>query len=129
MPEPGGAVVANAIVTGASRGLGLALARELADRGWGLVIDARGVDALGEAAAELAARTTVLAIPGDIADAAHRRELVGAAVRLGGLDAVINNASLLRPSPQPRLAAYPLDALRAVFEAHAVRPLAPVQEA
>ena len=63
-----------AIVTGASRGLGLALARELADRGWDLVIDARGEDALGEAAAELAARTTVLAIPGDVSDGQHRRD-------------------------------------------------------
>src|SRR5256885_16754085 len=129
MPEPGGAVVANAIVTGASRGLGLAMAGELADRGWGLVIDARGVDALGEAAAELAGRTTVLAIPGDVADASHRRELVDAAVRLGGLDAVVNNASLLGPSPQPRLAEYPLDELRRVFEANVVGPLGLVQAA
>ena len=118
-----------AIVTGASRGLGLALARGLADRGWALVIDARGEDALGEAAAELAATTTVLAIPGDVADASHRRDLVAAAGRLGGLDAVVNNASLLGPSPQPRLADYPLDELRRVFEANVVGPLGLVQEA
>jgi NAD(P)-dependent dehydrogenase (short-subunit alcohol dehydrogenase family) len=118
-----------AIVTGASRGLGLALARGLADRGWALVIDARGEDALGEAAAELAATTTVLAIPGDVADASHRRDLVAAAGRLGGLDAVVNNASLLGPSPQPHLADYPLDELRRVFEANVVGPLGLVQEA
>ena len=118
-----------AIVTGASRGLGLALARGLADRGWALVIDARGEDALGEAASELAARTTVLAIPGDIADPGHRRELVAAAGRLGGLDAVVNNASLLGPSPQPHLADYPLDELRRVFEANVVGALGLVQEA
>ena len=118
-----------AIVTGASRGLGLALARGLADRGWALVIDARGEDALGEAAAELAASTTVLAIPGDVADASHRQDLVAAAGRLGGLDAVVNNASLLGPSPQPRLADYPLDELRRVFEANVVGPLGLVQEA
>src|SRR5438270_1389041 len=118
-----------AIVTGASRGLGLALARGLADRGWALVIDARGEDALGEAAAELAATTTVLAIPGDVADASHRRDLVAAAGRLGGLDAVVNNASLLGPSPQPCLADYPLDELRRVFEANVVGPLGLVQEA
>ena len=118
-----------AIVTGASRGLGLALARGLADRGWALVIDARGEDALGEAASELAASTTVLAIPGDVADPGHRRELVAAAGRLGGLDAVVNNASLLGPSPQPRLADYPLDELRRVFEANVVGPLGLVQEA
>ena len=118
-----------AIVTGASRGLGLALARGLADRGWALVIDARGEDALGEAAAELAATTTVLAIPGDVADASHRRDLVAAAARLGGLDAVVNNASLLGPSPQPLLADYPLDELRRVFEANVVGPLGLLQEA
>ena len=118
-----------AIVTGASRGLGLALARGLADRGWALVIDARGEDALGEAAAELAASTTVLAIPGDVADASHRRDLVAAAGRLGALDAVVNNASLLGPSPQPHLADYPLDELRRVFEANVVGPLGLVQEA
>jgi NAD(P)-dependent dehydrogenase (short-subunit alcohol dehydrogenase family) len=118
-----------AIVTGASRGLGLALARGLSDRGWALVIDARGEDALGEAASELAATTTVLAIAGDVADAGHRRDLVAAAGRLGGLDAVVNNASLLGPSPQPRLADYPLDDLRRVFEANVVGPLGLVQEA
>jgi NAD(P)-dependent dehydrogenase (short-subunit alcohol dehydrogenase family) len=118
-----------AIVTGASRGLGLALARELASRGWALVIDGRGEDALGEAASELAVSTTVLAIPGDVADAEHRRELVAAAQRLGGLDAVVNNASLLGPSPQPRLADYPLDEFRRVFEVNVVGPLGLVQEA
>ena len=118
-----------AIVTGASRGLGLALARGLADRGWALVVDARGENALGEAAAELAASTTMLAIPGDIADAGHRFDLVAAAGRLGGLDAVVNNASLLGPSPQPLLADYPLDELRRVFEANVVGPLGLLQEA
>jgi NAD(P)-dependent dehydrogenase (short-subunit alcohol dehydrogenase family) len=118
-----------AIITGASRGLGLALARGLADRGWALVIDARGEDALGEAASELAATTTVLAIPGDVADTDHRRDLVAAAGRLGGLDAVVNNASLLGPSPQPRLADYPLDELQRVFEVNVLGPLGLVQEA
>src|SRR5436853_4107599 len=103
-----------AIVTGASRGLGLALARALADRGWALVIDARGADALADAERELAARTTVVAIPGDVASAEHRRALVAAAAGLGGLDAIVNNASLLGPSPQPALADYPLDVLRRV---------------
>ena len=117
-----------AIVTGASRGLGLALARQLAERGWDLVIDARGEDALGEAAAELAAHTTVLAIPGDVSDPQHRRELVEAARRLGGLDAVINNASVLGPSPQPTLADYPLDELRRVYDVNVFGPLALVQE-
>ena len=68
-----------AIITGASRGLGLALARALAQRGWNLVLDARGAEALERAAGELAAATEVRAIPGDVTDEAHRRDLVKAA--------------------------------------------------
>jgi NAD(P)-dependent dehydrogenase (short-subunit alcohol dehydrogenase family) len=120
-----------AILTGASRGLGLALANELADRGWGLVLDARGAEALEAAAGDLAARTPepIRAIAGDVRDPAHRQTLVDAARSLGGLDAVINNASLLGPSPQPRLAAYPLDVLRDVYEVNVLGPLALVQAA
>jgi NAD(P)-dependent dehydrogenase (short-subunit alcohol dehydrogenase family) len=120
-----------AIVTGASRGLGLATARALAERGWALVIDARGADALQSAADELAAHTTVRAIAGDVADAAHRDALVDAAAELGAgaVDAVINNASLLGPSPQPELADYPLDVLRDVYEANVFGPLGLIQAA
>src|SRR4051812_19745644 len=117
------------IVTGASRGLGRSLARALADRGWGLVLDARGAEALAEVAAELSTRTEVRALPGDVTDPAHRRALVAAAAELGGLDALVNNASVLGPSPQPALADYPLDVLREVFEVNVVGPLALVQEA
>jgi NAD(P)-dependent dehydrogenase (short-subunit alcohol dehydrogenase family) len=116
-----------ALVTGASRGLGLALAGALAERGWGLVIDARGAEALAAAAQGLAARTEVRAVPGDIADPAHRQALVAAAEALGGLDLLVNNASVLGPSPQPRLADYPLDVLANVYEVNAVAPLALVQ--
>jgi NAD(P)-dependent dehydrogenase (short-subunit alcohol dehydrogenase family) len=118
-----------AIVTGASRGLGLALSRELADRGWGLVIDARGRDALRVALGELAERAIVRAVPGDITDPAHRQALVAAAVELGGVDAIVNNASYLGPSPQPPLAHYPLDVLRQVYEVNVFSPLALVQDA
>jgi NAD(P)-dependent dehydrogenase (short-subunit alcohol dehydrogenase family) len=118
-----------AIITGASRGLGLALARELADRGWALVIDARGAGALEAAAAEVAAQTAVVAIPGDLADPEHRLALVAAAAGLGELAAVVNNASLLGPSPQPALADYPLDVLRRVYEVNVLAPLALVQAA
>jgi NAD(P)-dependent dehydrogenase (short-subunit alcohol dehydrogenase family) len=118
-----------AILTGASRGLGLTLAKVLADRGWSLVIDARGADALEVAARELHGRTTVRAIVGDISSAAHRQALVDAADALGGVDAIINNASLLGPSPQPELATYPLDVLRDVFEVNVFGPLALVQAA
>src|SRR3954447_15722683 len=98
-----------AIVTGASRGLGLALARALAERGWRLVIDAREPTALQDAAAELARSTDVAALTGDVADAEHRRALLAAAGGAGGpIDLLVNNASVLGPSPQPLLADYPL---------------------
>jgi NAD(P)-dependent dehydrogenase (short-subunit alcohol dehydrogenase family) len=116
-----------ALITGASRGLGLALARGLARRGWQLLIDARGADALEAARAELEPLTRVVAVPGDVAEAAHRRALAEAAESLGGLDALINNASSLGPSPQPPLLDYPLDVLEAVFRANVVGPLGLVQ--
>jgi NAD(P)-dependent dehydrogenase (short-subunit alcohol dehydrogenase family) len=118
-----------AIITGASRGLGLALARALADRGWNLVLDARGGDALQEVATELSASTTVVAVTGDVADSAHRAELVEAARALGGPDLLVNNASLLGPSPQPRLADYPLDIFETVYRVNVTAPLALIQEA
>src|SRR5690349_21135906 len=116
-----------AILTGASRGLGLALARALADRGWSLVLDARGGDALAAAAAELSDKTEVVAVTGDVTDDAHRRQLVEAARALGGPDLLVNNASLLGPSPQPRLADYPLDTFEAVYRANVTAPLALIQ--
>ena len=118
-----------ALITGASRGLGLALARALAGQGWTLLIDARGADALEAAHAELAKQTHVVAIAGDVADASHRRELAEAAATLGGLDALVNNASILGPSPQPNLLDYPLDVLREVYEVNTVAPLALLQAA
>lgn len=116
-----------ALITGASRGLGLALARALARDGWTLIVDARGADALEAARAELAEQTDVIAIPGDVSEAAHRRALADATASAGGLDALVNNASILGPSPQPRLLDYPLDVLRAVYEANTVAPLALLQ--
>lgn len=116
-----------ALITGASRGLGRAAARSLAAEGWGLVVDARGADDLEAVRAELARLTTVHAIPGDIADEAHRAQLVRAAVGLGGVDALVNNASRLGPSPQPALAAYPLDALERVYAVNVLAPLGLIQ--
>ncbi len=121
--------MSTALITGASRGLGLALARALAADGWTLIIDARGVEALEAARAELAARTLVVALAGDVTDSAHRQELAAAAAGLGGLDALVNNASILGPSPQPKLLDYPLDVLRAVYEANTIAPLALIQAA
>ncbi len=116
-----------ALLTGASRGLGLALARALATRGWTLILDARGADDLESVRAELARSTDVIAIPGDIADARHRTALASAARDAGGLDAVINNASFLGPSPQPPLLDYPLDVLEQVYRVNVLGPLALVQ--
>jgi NAD(P)-dependent dehydrogenase (short-subunit alcohol dehydrogenase family) len=116
------------IVTGASKGLGLALARSLADDGWSLVIDARSAEALEEARADLAARgAAVAAVPGDVADPGHRSALVEAARGLGGLDLLVNNASELGPSPLPALADYPLAELERVYRVNVLAPLALVQ--
>ncbi len=112
-----------ALITGASRGLGLALARALAAEGWALVIDARGGAALRAAARELSAVTTVRAVAGDVADEAHRRALVAAVHDLGGLDALVHNASVLGPSPQPALADYPLSVLEYVYAVNVFGPL------
>jgi NAD(P)-dependent dehydrogenase (short-subunit alcohol dehydrogenase family) len=116
------------LITGASRGLGLALARALAARRWTLIIDARGAEALESARAELARQTRVFAISGDITDAAHRRALAAAAQEAGGLDAVVNNASILGPSPQPNLLDYPLDVLEQVYRTNVLAPLGLIQE-
>ena len=114
-----------AVVTGASRGLGLELARALAARGWRLVVDARGADALERARAELAARTEVTALAGDVADAWHRNALIDAAGPR--IDLLVNNASVLGPSPQPTLDAYPLAELERVYAVNVLAPLALIQ--
>ncbi len=124
----------NALITGASRGLGRALAHQLAQQGWGLVIDARSRKALEETRAELSGAHNgasgmpkVIAIAGSITSESHRRKLATAARELGGLDAIINNASYLGPSPQPNLLDYPLDALYEVYETNVFAPLALIQ--
>jgi NAD(P)-dependent dehydrogenase (short-subunit alcohol dehydrogenase family) len=116
-----------ALITGASRGLGLELARALAGEGWALIIDARGQDALKSARAELSEHARVVAIPGDVADPEHRVALADAAREAGGIDALINNASILGPSPQPGLLDYPLDVLEEVYRTNTLAPLALVQ--
>jgi NAD(P)-dependent dehydrogenase (short-subunit alcohol dehydrogenase family) len=113
--------MSTAIVTGASRGLGLALATELAKRGWRLVIDARGEDELEAARGRLAALTEVAALPGDIASEAHRRALVAAAGPR--IELVVNNAGGLGPSPLPPLESYPLAELEALYRVNVLAPL------
>ncbi|WP_225828161.1 SDR family NAD(P)-dependent oxidoreductase [Streptomyces naphthomycinicus] len=119
-----------AIITGASKGLGRALAEALAARGWDLVLDARGADAL-RAAAEAVTRlgTRVVALPGDVTDGRHRADLVAAAWRLGGVDLVVSNASALGAEPLVRLAELPPAGLRRALEVNVVAALGLVQEA
>ena len=115
------------LITGASRGLGLALARALAKDGWTLIIDARTEEALESARAELSRYTRVVAIPGDVTDPEHRADLAAAARDAGGVDALVNNASILGPSPQPALLDYPLDMFEQVYRTNVVSPLALIQ--
>ncbi|HEU5470135.1 MAG TPA: SDR family oxidoreductase [Actinophytocola sp.] len=113
-----------AIITGASRGLGLALTRGLAELNWRLVVDGRDEAALAAATADL---DGVTAVAGDIADPAHRAALVRTANALGGASLLVNNAGILGPSPQPRLADYPLDVLREVYEVNVIGPIGLIQ--
>lgn len=116
-----------ALITGASRGLGLALARSLVQRGWNLIIDARGDEALQAAYTELSPHANVTAVTGDITDPAHRQALGVAARAAGELDAVINNAGILGPSPQPPLLDYPLDVLEQVYGTNVIAQLGVLQ--
>ena len=116
-----------ALITGASRGLGLALARAMAEGGWRLIIDARFAEVLEFAQDEIAELTEVIAIPGSIADGDHRKELAEAAKNLGGLDAVVNNAGILGPSPQPDLLDFPLEALAEVYQINVIAQLGVLQ--
>jgi NAD(P)-dependent dehydrogenase (short-subunit alcohol dehydrogenase family) len=113
-----------ALITGGSRGLGLALVRALTADGWELIIDARGELELRHAGADLGHTAAVHAVPGDVADEAHRLDLAAAVDALGGrLDLLVHNASLLGPSPQPPISEYPLPELERVYAANVFGPL------
>ena len=116
------------LITGASRGLGRALAVGLARAGFALIIDARDAAALAAVAREVrAAGAAVTAIAGDVTDPAHRAALARAAEAAGRLDVLVNNAGTLGVSPLPALADYPPDELRAAFEVNVIAPVALTQ--
>ena len=118
--------MSTALITGASRGLGRALAAGLGRAGFDLVIDARAAAALDAAAGALrASGVSVTAVPGDVTDPAHRAALLEACA--GRLDLLVNNAGTLGASPLPALADYPVDELRAAFEANVIAPIALTQ--
>jgi NAD(P)-dependent dehydrogenase (short-subunit alcohol dehydrogenase family) len=113
-----------ALITGASQGLGRALARSLSTRGWRVVMSGRDAQLLGKLADEL---PTAVVLRGDVSDAGHRQALAAAVDAFGRLDLLVNNASALGPSPLPYLSGYPVDALRAVYETNVLAPLALTQ--
>ena len=123
--------MATALITGASQGLGRALAEGLLDAGWSVVIDARHAEALERAAHDLAGHVTpghaLVARPGDVTDPGHRQELVAAVAERGGLDLLVNNASTLGATPLPPLTDYPIGELVRVLEVNTVAPLALIQ--
>ena len=113
-----------ALITGASPGPGLEIARLLAQHGTQLILTARGTRALEDAAQQLREHTQVLDIAGDIADPVHASRLVAEGLdEFGRIDVLINNASTIGPSPMPRLESYPLDALAAVLQVNSIAPL------
>jgi NAD(P)-dependent dehydrogenase (short-subunit alcohol dehydrogenase family) len=117
-----------ALITGASKGLGLELASFLAARDYRLLLTARGHRQLEEAAIQLRiANSKVTTISGDVADPTHRQRLIDVVQAFGRLDILVNNASTLGPLPMPALPAYQLDDLRQVFEINTFAPLALVQ--
>ncbi|MHC5263867.1 SDR family NAD(P)-dependent oxidoreductase [Streptomyces sp. UC4497] len=119
-----------AIITGASRGFGRALATALAERGWDLVLDARNAGPLEDVAERLRKHGgAVTAVPGDVADGGHRVELIAAAWELGGLDLLVNNASVLGAEPLVPLDRHSLDDFRSALEVNVVAPLGLLQEA
>ncbi len=116
-----------AIITGGSRGFGRALTAQLANDGWTVIIDGRNIDAVLTAAVQLG--PSVIPVPGDITDAAHRDNLLAAAERAGGLDLLVNNASTLGSSPMPMLADLPIEQFAHVILTNAGAPLALIQAA
>lgn len=114
-----------AVVTGGSRGLGLALIHALTRRGWHVVTDGRDAAVLAAAVASLPHPERVTAIAGDVSDPVHRCALIEAAG--SRVDLLVNNASVLGAVPMPTLADYPLERLEEAFAVNTVAPLRLIQ--
>ena len=119
--------VRTALVTGGSRGLGRALTLDLLGKGWRVITDGRDGSALDRLRAQAPNPASLTTVAGDVADAGHRADLMDEVVRWQGLDLLVNNASLLGPSPQPPLADYPLETLSEIYAANVFAPLALTQ--
>ena len=117
-----------AIITGASRGLGLALARLLAEQNWKLIINARNAKKLYEVKKELEQKTEVIAISGDVRDEVHLLQFPENLEKWGHLDLIVNNASSLGASPQPHLLDYPIEAIHNIFHTNVIAPLSLLQK-
>jgi NAD(P)-dependent dehydrogenase (short-subunit alcohol dehydrogenase family) len=120
-----------ALVTGGSRGLGLALARYLAADGWNLVVDARDAAALERARRDIdaAGSGTVVALAGDMTDPVHVAALVNAAAGQGRFELLVNNAGTLGPSPLPHVAWLRTGDLERTLRTNVVAPLRLIQAA
>jgi NAD(P)-dependent dehydrogenase (short-subunit alcohol dehydrogenase family) len=112
----------NALITGASVGLGRAIAHTLAQAGWSLTIDARSRDQLRTTEQALARLTAVRAVPGDITDPSHRAALLAAATETGRLDLLVNNASELGGSPLPLLRDLDASAYERLWQTNVLAP-------
>lgn len=118
-----------ALITGASKGFGLAIAEALAQRGWKLIINARNAEHLLKAQRNLEQYTEVVAISGDVRDEIHLLQFAEKLEQLNWtLDLVINNASTLGVAPQPMLLDYPIDAIHQIFHTNVIAPLSLLQK-
>ena len=118
-----------AMITGASRGLGKTLASFLAAQGYALILSARHNAALEAATQEMRRfGGRVIAVPGDVSNPGHRHALVEAALSLGRLDLLVNNASILGASPLPPLTSYPIETLEQILAVNTLAPLALIQD-
>ena len=117
-----------ALITGASRGLGLALATALAKKGWNLIINGRGAAKLLEAQKTLSKWAKVDAISGDVVDEIHLLQFPERVAKFDQLDLIINNASTIGASPQPALLDYPIEVIHQIFHTNVIAPLSLIQK-